>query len=217
MHRQPFRLQFQPPAAREDPGYEVLPQPGVVQATLLLHRERRHPSGEHRRVEADTVTRRHAVVIIDAHPLHPAAGRLRLEDVSGQPLLAELLDFPLRVFRHAVREILLRVRHHEPYAAPDFARGSASAVAVRPAPGGSLEPNGRTGRTEPDVDLRTYLHPLHVGIQRVHEELVPLVPAVVTDVAAEQAAGDAEADSLRDRRIPFVHSSRLSSPSDRSR
>ncbi|MNQ50316.1 hypothetical protein D3C85_642490 [compost metagenome] len=78
----------------EDPQHEVLPQYGIAQAAILLHRQQW--VGRHQRLGKEAYPLLGAPLVvgtIDAHPLHAAAGGLGAEDVTGEEI--ELARFLL--------------------------------------------------------------------------------------------------------------------------
>ena len=60
----------------------------------------------------------------------------------------------------------------------------------------------RSRHAEAELDLRAHGHPLDERAQRVDEEGVALVAAVVAHLVAQQAGRDAEADPFG---LPLLH------------
>jgi hypothetical protein len=152
---------------------------GILEPPLLLDGQERHPVHEDPREHADAVApRRSALRAVDADALHAAGRRVLLRDPAVQPERLELADAGLGEPEHRVGVV---------GSAPlrDEARGR----------GGPDEPDRLARHAHPDLELGADRHPLDEGAEDVDEEGVPLVLAVVPDLAAEEARGDAEAQS----------------------
>jgi hypothetical protein len=60
-------------------------------------------------------------------------------------------------------------------------------------------------RPQADLDFRTYGDPFHLPPQGIGQQGIPLMPAVVADMVAQQALADADAKaerSVHDWRLP---------------
>src|SRR5450759_1574480 len=116
---------------------------------------------------------------------HPATGGILLADVSAQVEAGQFIEPGLRPPLHPFRVI-------DPGPVRDQAR-------VRRIPDEShrLARNGK-----PAVDLRADPQPLDEGTQRLVQEEVPLVPAVVAYLLPQQAGADEDLDPFRQTASP---------------
>jgi len=151
------------PGRGEDALGERFPQPGVVEAALVLDRQQRM-GGHHpvREQAASLPVGRLSVRRVTGNAVDAATGGLRLEHVAVQ----------------AVQQ----------RQGPDRGRvvGGAGPVG-QPAVGG--QPQRLPWRAEADGHLRAAGDPLHVRAELVGEEPVAAVPAVEPDLLAEEATG----------------------------
>ena len=175
--RAPVRHRAPPPVEGEDPFDEALAERRVVQPALLLAGEE-GPGIHHRAREEPAAHARGASGrLMDLDPLHPAARRGAFEDEP--PKLLHLRD-------RAARRRLERFGHVDGVVA-DPHRAWRGGVA-READGRArdAEPGQGLG-AEGDVLEPAPEHPRHVAVE--------LVPTVVADLLAEQAAADADGDA----------------------
>src|SRR4029077_367831 len=176
--RPPLPLRRAPAVMDEDPGDEVLAQTRIVQPPLLLDREIGQARRQRRGEEAAPLLRGGAGSGIDLDPLQAAARRILLEHIAVELHPGQRLGPPPGPFAHRSGIILSRARHDEAH------------LAAPP-----LQPDRRPRGAHPQLHLGTDRHPVDVASEDVGEEGVPLVAAVVAHLLAQQAGGDADADS----------------------
>ena len=159
---------------------EARAQGGVVETPLVLDGEQRQPLHERAREEAGATAQGPAALAVHPDPLHAAAGRVLLEDVADEVQARELLGARPDEARHRAGEVSAALRGHEP-------RGRGIA----------LEADWLTRNAETQLYLRADGHPLDEAPERLCEERVALVAAVVAHRLAEEAGADAEAERRR--------------------
>src|SRR5262249_11135387 len=166
-----------PPApVREQALDEVLAQPRVAQAPLVLDREQRQPLHEDARERADAGPPRRAP---HPHALHAAARRVLLEHVAVEVEPRQLVGAPPGEARHRLGVVAPAARCEETRRARV-----------------ALEPDRLARDAETELHLGAHRHPLDPAPERVDEERVALVPAVVAHLAPEEAGADADAEPL---------------------
>jgi hypothetical protein len=182
----PARHEGPPPGHCEDALDEILAERRVTEAAFLLDRQHGKACGQHPCVGAGAVAADHASRIVDAHAEEPARGRPAFEHVAVQVQRFELPCSRSRVTLHA--------------------RGQVFAGRLDDQPRGRRvtdEPDRVARDAEPDLDLGAHRHPLDERAERVDQEAIALVAAVVANLLAEEAGGDAEPDLLG---LAFAHS-----------
>ena len=121
----------------------------------------------------------------DPRRFHPAAWGVLLADVPAQSEAGQFFKPGLRPPLHPIRVI-----------DPGPVREKERALRIPD------EPHRLARDGEPAVDLRTYAHPLDEGTQRLDQEEVPLVPAVVAHLLPQQAGADEDLDPFRQTASP---------------
>src|SRR5713226_8197453 len=179
------RQEGAPARGRPDPLEEIVSDRGVGEAALLLDGEQGKARDEGPRVEPAAGARRRATGPVDADAEEAARGRGALEHVAVEAERRELAELRLRVAAHARGEVLPGLLDDEPR------RRRAADETER----GARDP-------ETDLDLGAHGHPLDEGAEGLGEEGVPLVAAVVTDLLAQEAGGDAEPELFT---LAFAH------------
>ena len=129
--------------------------------------------------------------VVDADAVQSAARRLRLQHVAGEIRPGELAHPPPRVLPHGAGVV-------DPGLDRDHARVSTD----------GHEPDRLARHAETELDLRAHAHPLHVRIERLHQEGVALVAAVEPHLVAEQAGRDADPEPLHPRSAIVMISTR---------
>jgi len=165
-----------PARVGEHARQEARAQGGVAETPLLLDGQERQARHERAREEAGAAPAGPAAAV-HAHALHAAAGRVRLEDVADEIQARELRGARPGEARHRAGQVPAAVRGHQ-------ARG-------RRIP---LEADRFARDAEAELHLGADGHPLDEAPERVGEERVALVPAVVAHLMAEEAGADAEAE-----------------------
>src|SRR5207253_744805 len=131
------RSERTPPArVREHALEEVLSVHRIVEAGLLLDREKREALHQRAGEEAGAAPRSQTLRTVDRHARLSAAGRILLEHVAGELEPGELGDAPMREAGHRLRQITAAPRRDQP----------------RPC-GVPFEPDRLAWNAEPDLDL----------------------------------------------------------------
>ena len=168
-----------PPVAGEHALDEVLADPRVVEAPLVLHGDEGEALREGAREDADPAAGGVPLLVVDLHAAEARAGRARLE--------------------HEAAEVL-RVQLRRALPGPGFhARGEVDAAADREqARGGGVadEAHGLAGYAQAALHLGAHRHPADEAAQHVTEVAVELVPPVVAHVVAEEAGADAQGNAF---------------------
>ena len=167
------------PAVGEHSRDEALTESRVRQPALLLDRQERQRAEERAGEEAAPHAAGIPVCAVDLHALHAAGRRGALEDVAARArALASARDPAARVVASSRRvrsmPVLVPTRRGRPRIA--------------------LEADRLARRSEPDLDLGADGHPRHEAAERVRDERVALVAAVVAHLPAEEAGRDADLD-----------------------
>jgi len=102
---EPFGHEVLPAPVTEDALDEVLAQGQIVQPAFLLHGEQRKSVHQHPGEDAHPVLVRDPRGSVHPHPLHPATGRVALEDVAGEVHPGQPLQPRLGPGLHPVRLI----------------------------------------------------------------------------------------------------------------
>ena len=174
-----------PAGVAEDPLDEALAQERVVEPPLLLDRQERQPRREHPGEGPGPVAPgRPAPRPVDPDPLQAAGGRVLLDHEAGE---VEGRELPPpgprpRPSIASVQSVWLRSATR---------RGRCGPGGAQPARHHQADRLAR--HRHADLHLRADRHPLHVRAEEVDAEGIALVAAVVADVLAEEAGGDAEA------------------------
>ncbi len=176
----PASTELLPVVIGEDPQHEVLPQYGIAQAAVFLHRQQGVGLHQGFGKETNPLLGTPLVVgTIDAYPLHAATGRLGAEDVAGDEveqaslLLAEG-DEPLGDIEAAVARL-----------------GAHLSVALD-------QPDGGTGGTEADGHLGADWVILEVSAKIPLAEAGTLVAPVEPHFLAQQTGTDTDLDLVHD-------------------
>ena len=167
------------PVAMEHVLEEIAAPIRIFERTILSQREIGPRLEEHASKDADSVSNLFFVLSEDLHPFCPTARRAAFEDEAveacflefGEPLPGKTL--------HPLGQILARFRLDQPRHGLVF-----------------QESDRRPRHAEPDLDLRTYRHPLEELTEYLSEVAVELVAAVVSDLGSEQAGGNTDSDRL---------------------
>jgi len=148
----------------------------VAETPLLLDGQEGQPLHERAREEAGAAPAGPAAAV-HAHALHAAAGRVLLEDVADEIQARELGGARPGEARHRAGQVPAAVRGHQ-------ARSRRIA----------LEADRLARDAETELHLGADGHPLDEAAERLGEERVALVAAVVAHLVAEEAGADAEAE-----------------------
>ena len=174
------------PGRREDPLDERLPQPGVVQAALVLGRQQRERAQHPRRVQAAAgVVGGPPVVALPVVALPVVALPVVALPVSRCPCAVPRDGADAAARRLGLEHVAVQVRGQRQGRHGRRVVGGAAHVDQAPAGG---QPDRLARRAEPDFHLGAVRHPVDVPVKVVGEEPVALVPAVEPDLLAEQAA-----------------------------
>ena len=169
--------QRRPPLIDEHALDEVAAQTGVVQASLLLNRQR----GEtlRQRVGEEAASRAGGGASargVDLHTEEAATRGVLREHVAVQPQTGQLVDATRRPRTHRIG--VVRIGVHAPHAERAVDVNEAHRLARRPHPHLGLRADGR---------------PRNVRRKRLYQEVVAEAPAVVAQRLAKQAGADADA------------------------
>ena len=174
---------------------EARAQGGVAETPLLLDRQERQPLHERAREETRAAPTGPAATM-HPHALHAAAGRVLLENVADEIQARELRGARAGEARHRAGQVPAALRGHQP-------RGRGIA----------LEADRLARHAEAELHLGADGHPLDEAPERLGEERVALVAAVVAHGLAEEAGADAEAERRhRQEGAPSMHAARLPQP-----
>ena len=175
---------------------EARAQGGVVETPLVLDGEQRQPLHERAREEAGATAQGPAALAVHPDPLHAAAGRVLLEDVADEIQARELRGARPGEARHRAGQVPAAVRGHQ---------SRSRRIA--------LEADRLARDAEAELHLGADGHPLDEAPERLGEERVALVAAVVAHLVAEEAGADAEAERRhRQEGAPSAHAAPLSQP-----
>jgi hypothetical protein len=185
-HR-PAPLEHRPEApVSEQALEEVLAQARVVEPAVLLGGEVGEPLQQGGGEQAPPGLAAHAGLLrVDLDPLHAARGGVALEDVAPQVQGLERLHALLGEPGHAGGVVRARLGGDQ---------ADRVVLAVHEADRLARDPHA-------DLDLRAHGDELDELGHGAGEEAVVLVLAVVADLVAEEAGGDAHADRLVEGRV----------------
>lgn len=173
------REQSLDPTVGEQALDEVLAELRVFESPLLFDRQQREPFHQRRGEEAAPIALRASIVEVDRHSFHAAGRRAFLEDVAAKIEVDELRHFSPCEGAHRLRVITPALHTDE----PGLVRLAAQLDRLARDP-------------EPELDLGAHRHESNVGRERIGQERVALVAAVMTDTLPEQTGRDADEDLL---------------------
>ena len=165
------------PAVGEDALDEVLAQPGVLKAALLLDRHQRVGGGECGREQAPPAAAGHALFSVDLDPEQAAAGRILLEHEPVQVFGGQFPGAASGVGVHAGGPVFARARGHHPRRL-----------------GIAFQTHRLAGDAHAHFHFRADGHQLAPGGQGAGQPAVVLVAAVEPDLLTQQTGADADAE-----------------------